>query len=114
MAGDHQVLISVASLSQPGVERIATLLADGAPMLATIVVDVIQRQEFDVALAAAAAADIAPAVVGEGEAAVLTEARDAVPVVALATPRERTASVGLQIEPARGFFHATAWAALGL
>jgi len=62
-------------------------------MLSTIVVDVIQRQEFDVALAAAAAADIAPAIVGEGEVAVLTEARDAVPVVALATPRERTASV---------------------
>ena len=60
-------------------------------MLSTIVVDVIQRQEFDLALAAAA--DIAPAIVGEGEVAVLTEARDAVPVVALATPRERTASV---------------------
>ena len=83
-------------------------------MLPPIVVDVIERQKLDMTVAAAAAADVALTIVEKREVAILTEARDAVPVVALATPRERTASVGLQIEPARGFFHATAWAALGL
>jgi hypothetical protein len=44
------------------VERVAALVADGESMLSPVVIDVIERRELDVPLAAAAAADVAATV----------------------------------------------------
>ena len=86
MARDEEARVSVPRRPQPGIKGAASGLADRAAMRTAIIVDVIERQEFDVPLAAAAAIHIAMIVVEKRPIAILAETSNSVLVVALPAP----------------------------
>jgi len=86
MASHDQVFVSVASLSRPGVELPAAGHAQLAPVRAAVMVDVVESEEFDVALAAATTADVALTVVAQRPVAIFAKPRDALLVVAVPAP----------------------------
>ncbi|HEY1292636.1 MAG TPA: hypothetical protein VGJ60_06035 [Chloroflexota bacterium] len=79
-----------------------------------IVVDVIQGEELDVALATTYALEIATAVVHQGGQPIFTEARFSMLVVAYLAPRVRPPAFLSQIELGDRFFLVTLWAVLTL
>lgn len=114
MARDDKRLVSVVGAAQPRVERSAAKGTELAPVCRAVVVDVIERKEFDPGLAAADTSRLTTAVMAQRRESVLAKAFLAMRRVALLAPRVRPLPVGAQIELADWLLQATSTAALCL
>jgi len=114
VACNDQILVSVASLSQPAIELTATRHAQFTSVRTSVVVHVIQTEKLNHPLATTPAGHLPVTVVLQGYVAILSKTRSAVLVVASPTPRESAPTVRSQRKILRRFVFAAMSAALRL